>query len=62
MIIGVTTGRGSVVRINSNSHTAGYANDNVYSTSWVSAINEREANFTVSLVVGSQSAIEVSAP
>ena len=57
--IGVTTGRGSVVRINANSHPAGYANDNIYVTSWISAINEREANMTMSLVQGSASAYEV---
>lgn len=57
--IGVTTGRGSVVRINANSHPAGYANDNIYVTSWISAIDEREVNMTMSLVQGSGSAYEV---
>lgn len=60
MIIGVTTGRGSVVRINTNSHPAGYANDNIYVTSWISTIDQRETNVTLSLVQGSESAYEVS--
>lgn len=60
MPTGVATGRGSVIRINTNSHTVGYANDNSYTTSWVSAINQRDANLTISLIEGSKSAYEVS--
>jgi hypothetical protein len=56
---GVNTGRGTVIRINSNSHTVGYVNDNIYSTSWVSGITEREVNLTMSLISGSQSAYEL---
>lgn len=47
------------MRINADSHTAGYANDNIHVTSWVSSINQKEVNLTMSLIVDSASAYEV---
>ena len=56
--VGQTIARGSEMRLQDSSHTAGFINY-FSASSWISAINHTDVNVSITLVEGSQSAYEV---